>query len=152
MSVYAVYIVSKSGSLLYQVDSASPDSPLSPQTSNDYLVIAGNLHGIHTIASKLTPSGASRTQPTTAATSNINTESNKTGLRVVYTDDFAIHLHQTVTGLKIIIISQSNVDDSIIGNIQIKIWNDYCDYVMKNPFYNIGMPIRVGLDLNKLLV
>ncbi|TID30741.1 hypothetical protein CANINC_000657 [Pichia inconspicua] len=58
METYAVYIISKSGSLLYERTVDDPGSPLAPQTSNDQLVIAGNLHGIYAIASELTPRGA----------------------------------------------------------------------------------------------
>ncbi|KAG0668576.1 hypothetical protein C6P40_005082, partial [Pichia californica] len=58
MAIYSLYIISKSGSLLYQRDFKTPNSPIKKQNSNDYLIIASNLHGIHTIAAKLTPSAA----------------------------------------------------------------------------------------------
>lgn len=206
MPIYSLYIISKSGSLLYQRDFKAANSPITKQNSNDYLIIASNLHGIHTIAAKLTPaatkpSNLSHTgnfslnnsnnnanltsiNPNTREAINaeldrenrssfasmndddnrsdmiydgrknvgggINIHSNKTGLRCVKTEKFNMFVHQTVTGVKIIILTSTDVNEYQIANFQITIHKLYSDYVMKNPFYSLDMPIRIKLFDDKI--
>lgn len=204
MAIYSLYLISKSGSLLYQRDFKTANSPITKQKSNDYLIIASNLHGIHTIASKLTPAASkgslagnqaasspmatsslsahpgrdskdisqfdwseNRSSTTSipiedeglgfgggsSSTSNskkntgggINVHCNKTGLRCVNTEKFNMFVHQTVSGLKIIILTSTDLSEYQISNFQITIHKLYADYVMKNPFYSLDMPIRIKL-------
>lgn len=215
MPIYSLYIISKSGSLLYQNDFKVGNSPITKQDSNDYLIIASNLHGIHTIAAKLTPNGARpgyntnttddshnetekfgsqlpRTSTTITTTSTlttnlnssittknsskstsmslnrgnnddynnglsnfnnggINVNSNKTGLRCVQTEKFNMFVHQTVSGVKIILFTSTNLNEYNISDFQNKIYRLYSDYVMKNPFYSLEMPIRIKLFDDKII-
>ncbi|GMM34088.1 TRAPP subunit [Saccharomycopsis crataegensis] len=50
--IHSLYILNKAGGLVYQQDYSSTLNKLS---INDYLVFAGTIHGVHAIASKLTP-------------------------------------------------------------------------------------------------
>lgn len=142
MQIYSLYLISRSGSLLYQRDIDSFGSPITEQNSNDYLVIASNLHGMHAIASKFKPNLPTK-EENNFNKSGINMNSNKTGLRCIKTDTFNIFLHQTVTGLKIILITSSDTIESEISSLQNEIYRLYSDYVMKSPFYNLEMPIRI---------
>ena len=48
----SLWIINKAGGLIYNVDYSKRPSGLS---SNDYLILAGTLHGIHAITAKLSP-------------------------------------------------------------------------------------------------
>lgn len=64
----------------------------------------------------------------------------KTGLEVLETERFRLTCFQTVTGTKFLLFTDPlmpNVD-SVIA----KIYELYADYVMKNPFYQLEMPVR----------
>lgn len=189
MKVYSLYILNKAGGLIYQND-VNPE--LNKLTANDYLVLAGTLHGVHAIASNLTPSipqssgttadtsfpapGPEKTQSNATLISSgrsQNPNSNRTGLQSIETDCFNLYIFQTLTGVKFIIITSPN---TIVHNVQILavlldiedqiknynrgelvkqcqtanelfklIYVAYSDYVMKNPFYSLDMPIKCSL-------
>jgi hypothetical protein len=225
MKVYLLYILNKAGGLIYQND-VSPE--LNKLSANDYLVLAGTLHGTHAIASNLTPNiprgdarsadfgggiGASSTSASssvglgvsntpggggggalgisglgaghpalTGTASNAaliatgksqNPNTNNTGLQSLETDTFNLYIFQSLSGIKFIIITSPN---TIVHNVQssavllgledqLKNYNRgelvkqcqiakdlfkllyvaYSDYVMKNPFYSLDMPIKCSL-------
>lgn len=139
MSIYTIFLISKSGSLLYQKDFPVANSPIVPQNSNAYLVIASTLHGVHAIASKLTPKEAMGNY----RRARLPTNSNKFGLRSISTDKFNIYVNQTVTGLKIIILTSKDVAEEKTAVLENQIYGYYADYVLKNPFYRLDMPIRL---------
>lgn len=62
------------------------------------------------------------------------------GLEVMETENFRLQCFTTLTGTKFLLFTdtmQTNVDITIR-----KIYDLYSDYVMKNPFYQLEMPIR----------
>ncbi|KAG8902860.1 hypothetical protein FRB99_004022 [Tulasnella sp. 403] len=61
MAVFSLWVINKAGGLVYQKDfpAASKPDGLAVLTSNEYLVLAGTLHGIHAITSRLSPIGPS---------------------------------------------------------------------------------------------
>lgn len=75
--------------------------------------------------------------------------SRPTGIEVLESSNFRIQCFQTQTGIKFLLITettQPNIDTTMR-----KIYELYSDYVMKNPFYTVEMPIRCekfdrGLD------
>ncbi|CCH41056.1 Transport protein particle [Wickerhamomyces ciferrii] len=198
MTIYSLYIINKAGGLIYQND-VNPG--LSRLTANEYLVLAGTLHGVFAIASKLTPTALKVSTPSsisgvhnsatssitsssigggTNSSNNINSNStilsnyskgalnvvsnsNTSGLRSVDTKFFSIHIFQTLTGLKFLLVTSpnglnsndginntgSNVDlnknSEFAESVLRRIYSIYSDYVMKNPFYSMDMPIRVDL-------
>ena len=92
---------------------------------------------------------------------------NKSGLRQLSTDQFTLFIYQTMTGLKFVTVSSSvvqtssstpiqptsppNIEKSSNLQIQIadnflrKVYCIYSDYVMKDPFYSLEMPIKSEL-------
>ncbi|KAG6330851.1 hypothetical protein ID866_8238 [Astraeus odoratus] len=56
MVVFGLWVINKAGGLVYQRNFADG---LAQLTSNEYLVLAGTLHGIHAITSRLSPCGPS---------------------------------------------------------------------------------------------
>lgn len=147
MPIYSFYLISKSGSLLYQKDFHSQNSPISKQNSNDYLVIASTLHGVHAIASKLTPEEAMGNYEK----SRLPTNSNRFGLQCITTAKFKIFIHQTTTGLKLILFTSNDVSLIQATQLQGQLYKSYTDYVLKNPFYRLDMPIRFRLFDDKVL-
>lgn len=115
---------------------------LAQLTSNEYLVLAGTLHGIHAITSRLSPTGSS------------------TGAQVIEGESFKMTILLTVTGAEHICFLSSIGDDvdhegtkfvlltsmaepSAETMLQ-KVYETYSDAVMKNPFHTPEMPIRTG--------
>lgn len=164
MKIYSVYILNRAGGLIYQSD-LNPG--LSKQSANDYLVLAGTLHGVHAIATRLRPEGAQGAQEdsTTINSSIIATgkahlpDSNRLGLQSIETDLFSLYVFQTLTGIKFFIVTSpaktveqnatSDYQDNSLkkqldaaSDIFKKIYLYYCDYVMKDPFYSLDMPIK----------
>ncbi|PRT52846.1 Transport protein particle subunit trs23 [Wickerhamiella sorbophila] len=119
MGVKSIYILNKAGGLIFQRDFG--DS-LSKLDSNDYLVIAGTLHSVHAITTRISPVAGS------------------SGLTVMETPSFSLHIFQSQTGIKFMILTDRQQYG--IDSIASRIHHLYSDYVMKNPFYTLEMPIR----------
>lgn len=80
------------------------------------------LHRIYAISVKLSP------------------EKRSSGIQCLEANNFKIYCFQTLTGVKFIAITdtkQQKVEDLLA-----KIYELYSDYVLKNPFYSVDMPIR----------
>ncbi|PYH48009.1 trafficking protein particle complex subunit 4, partial [Aspergillus saccharolyticus JOP 1030-1] len=63
-----------------------------------------------------------------------------TGLETLETDKFRLTCFQTLTGTKFLLFT-----DLQMGNVEVvmnKIYEFYADFVMKNPFYQLEMPVR----------
>jgi len=64
------------------------------------------------------------------------------------TENFRLQCFNTLTGTKFLLFTdtaQANVDNTIR-----RIYDMYTDYVMKNPFYQLEMPVRCDLFDRKL--
>lgn len=171
MEVYSLLILNKAGGLIYQKDL---NPKLSKLSANDYLVLAGTLHGAHAIATRLKPDGSksSHDDPHTvnsnilvsgkAHTPNVN----KLGLANIDTDLFSLYVFQTLTGVKFIIItspvgavtvtqagspSALQKQLEVASNIYKQCYMYYCDYVMKDPFYSLDMPIKSSMFESKVV-
>lgn len=118
-------IINKAGGLIYNRDF---NNSLQKISVNDLLVLAGTFHGVHAITKSLTPSP-------------LGVPSNqRTGIEVLESAHFRLNCFQTFTGTKFLLFTepqQPNVD-----TIMRKVYELYADYVMKNPFYQLEMPIR----------
>lgn len=164
--IFSIYILNKAGGLIYQND-LNPG--LLRLTANDYLVLAGTLHGVHAIATRLHPDGVDRTpnEPSAINTAILATgkaktpNSNRLGLQNIDTDQFSLYVFQALTGVKFIIVTSpaKTSEATLAGNAKSdaekqldtisevfkQIYLFYCDYVMKNPFYSLDMPIKSAL-------
>lgn len=70
------------------------------------------------------------------------------GLEVLETENFRMQCFNTLTGTKFLLFTdtaQANVDATMR-----RIYDLYSDYVMKNPFYQLEMPIRCDMFDRKL--
>ena len=62
------------------------------------------------------------------------------GLEVMETENFRLQCFNTMTGTKFLLFTdtmQANVDAVVR-----RVYDLYADYVMKNPFYQLEMPVR----------
>jgi len=136
MLVYSLYIISKSGGVIFY-QGFSKESP--KLTMNDTLRLGSTFHGFYTIASKLSPT----TSPSGGSSS---------GLQVLQAESFKLQCFQTPTGVKFVLIVEPSAPslDSLLKTI----YELYTDYVLKNPFYELEQPIRCqqfDVQLEKLL-
>ncbi|KAK0196796.1 transport protein particle complex subunit [Armillaria mellea] len=125
MAIFGLWVINKAGGLVYQRNFADG---LAQLTSNEYLVLAGTLHGIHAITSRLSPMGSS------------------SGAQVIEGESFKMTILLTATGTKFVLLT-SLAELSAETTLQ-KVHEAYADAVMKNPFHTPEMPIRSeGFDL-----
>ncbi|TPX34545.1 hypothetical protein SmJEL517_g02837 [Synchytrium microbalum] len=123
----SLYIINKAGGLIYQKDYG--EGRLAKLTSNEYLVLA-----VHAIASKISP------QP------------NSSGIELLEGDTFKATCFQTLTGTKFLLFTDPGQPNCEL--ILRRMYELYSDFVMKNPFYNPEMPIRIELfdtNISKLV-
>ncbi|KAF2792232.1 Sybindin-like protein [Melanomma pulvis-pyrius CBS 109.77] len=147
MVVFALFIISKAGGLIYNREFHTGMSKL---TSNDYLMLAGSFHGMHAITKQLCP--AFPTPPTAANAAGLAPSpfsSRPSGIEVLESSHFRIQCFQTLTGTKFLLFTEPQQPN--IDTMMRKIYELYADFVMKNPFYTVEMPIRCekfdrGLD------
>ncbi|KAH8107943.1 Sybindin-like protein [Cristinia sonorae] len=139
MAIHGLWVINKAGGLVYQrnfggssrfaVTCNSPlltTSPISEGlpglTSNEYLVLAGTLHGIHAITSRLSPAGTS------------------SGAQVIEGETFKMTIMLTATGTKFVLLT--SLAETTADVVLQKVYEVYADAVMKNPFHTPEMPIR----------
>lgn len=101
---------------------------------NERIMLLSMFHSIYAISVKLSP------------------EPKSSGIRILEASNFRLCCFQTLTGIKFIIIADTKQQkvDELLG----KIYELYSDYVLKNPFYSLDMPIRCELfssSLSKLM-
>lgn len=99
-------------------------------TTNEKIMLASMFHSLFAIGSQLSP------------------EPRSSGIEVLETDTFKLHCHQTMTGLKFIVIADPR--QAAVDALLKKLYEVYADFALKNPFYSLDMPIRCDLFDNNL--
>ena len=121
-------------------------------TSNEYLVLAGTLHGIHAITSRLSPVGSSSgVQVIEGESFKMNILLTATGLHHDHLSLLPLILYHPI-GTKFVLLT--SLAETIADTVLQKIYDIYADAVMKNPFHTPEMPIRnEGFDtrINSLI-
>ena len=112
---------------------------------NDYLRLLSTFHSLHAIAARgvhITPlvAGASSSPTPPADPSFPNLSSLTRGITCVETKDFRLHCYPTYTGLKFVL--SAGVGVSGVERLLWSVYALYCDFVLKNAFYELEMPIR----------
>ncbi|KAJ2662650.1 hypothetical protein IWW48_001708 [Coemansia sp. RSA 1200] len=131
--IHSVFIINRSGGLIYNKNYNTHIAQLS---SNEALIFAGTFHGIHALASRIAP---------TAKT----TGTKDTGIQTIDTKNFRLHCFQTPTGIKF--IAATDLLHTRLTETLTRIYELYCDYALKSPFYNLEMPVRSDMFDAKLL-
>ncbi|XP_068159716.1 trafficking protein particle complex subunit 4 [Drosophila tropicalis] len=99
-------------------------------TTNEKIFLASMFYPLFAIASQLSP------------------EPKSSGIELLEADTFTLHCFQTLTGVKFIVISETGLNGMDL--LLRKVYELYSDYVLKNPFYSLEMPIRCELFDTKL--
>ncbi|KAF2860136.1 Sybindin-like protein [Piedraia hortae CBS 480.64] len=136
MTVFSLLIINKAGGLIYQ-RTFSPG--LQNLNSNDYLVLAGTFHGIHAISRTINP--VPEPPLPNPVPPGVRRRPLTTGIESLSSSHFRLTCFQTATGVKFLLFTspeQANTETIIHRCYEI-----YGDYVVKNPFYSLEMPIRV---------
>ncbi|KAK6071068.1 sybindin-like family protein [Seiridium cupressi] len=139
--VLALIIINKAGGLIYNRTFAEG---LNQLNTNDYLVLAGTFHGVHAITTRLNPLKAH--QPPTAPGTRPEPPN---GLEVLETENFRMQCFNTQTGIKFLLFTDTLQTGVTEGTVR-KVYELYADYVMKNPFYQLEMPVRCEMFDRKL--
>lgn len=131
-AIYSVVIVNKYGQMMFSQDLCRSSS----LSSNDYLRMASTFHGLHAISAEVAPVPSS-------------------GIVEIETDAFRLRCLQTPTGLKFYVVAHPHqVDSKGLETLLGEIYGLFCDFVLKNPFYEPDQPVRAAkfeVALDKLI-
>ncbi|EFJ12686.1 hypothetical protein SELMODRAFT_234967 [Selaginella moellendorffii] len=120
-SIYNLFIINKSGGLIYYKDYGST----AKLDTNDSLRLASLWHSMHAISKQLSPTPGC------------------TGIELLQATAFDLHCFQSLTETKFFVVAESGAIG--IEALLKTIYELYTDYVLKNPFYEVEMPIRCEL-------
>ena len=157
-------VISKAGSLIYhRTFPTQPNTLTSPTsenappttgtlglpgtttlTTNDYLVLAGTFHGVHAITKSLTPKIplAPNANPARASDWSLpEPGALATGIESLESSFFRLTVQQTLTGTKFLLFTDPSMPNTDL--IMRGIYERYSDFVCKNPFWQMEMPIRI---------
>ena len=115
---------------------------LAQLTSNEYLVLAGTLHGIHAITSRLSPTATSSgAQVIEAETFKMTILLTATGACSSCSVDLSLTMSLSRrAGTKFVLLT--SLSEPTANTVLQKVYEAYADAVMKNPFHTPEMPIR----------
>lgn len=130
--IFSLLIINKAGGLIYNREFHTGLSKLS---SNDLLILAGTFHSVHAITRRLCPSALA---PQKATPTNFPIQ--PSGLEVLESGSFRLNCFLTHTGVKFLLITEPAQPN--IEVLTKRVYEIYVDFVMRNPFYTIEMPIR----------
>lgn len=112
-------------------------------TANEKIVLASMFHSMYAmaalqLAAKFRPDGT-------------RLRISCSGIEELETGSFRLDCFQTATGVKFLVITEPG---PVAPREQLlrKIYELYSDYVLKNPFYSLEMPIRCVFFLNYFLI
>ncbi len=118
-------------------------------SGNQYLTLASTFHGLHAIAKQLSPVTA---QSSSKQKQNKGGKTKKAvelfsvgdgGIELLEADTFRLQCYSAPTGTKFFLIFSP--DQQNVAALLKTVYELYADYVMKNPFYEVEMPIHCDL-------
>ena len=124
--------------------------PIPKLAGNDYLRLASTFHSLHAITARgIDISPLPSSSPVANAVGASGDSGQKSGITVIEAAHFRLHCLATLSGLKFLLIGGPDCKglDKVLNAIYLL----YVDFVLKNAFYELEMPIRVELFDNKLL-
>lgn len=128
-----LFIVNKSGGLIHH----RALSPKAPQIStNEWLRIGSTFHSLHAIATEASPLKLPGNKKAGA----------DDGIEEIQANGMTLKCLQTRTGIKFVITAEPKTAASIdLGKVLREIYILYTDCALKDPFYELEMPIRCEL-------
>ncbi|CDU16490.1 hypothetical protein YYC_03420 [Plasmodium yoelii 17X] len=128
--MYSLYVNNQHGTLVYQKH-FSEEIKLN---SNEEIRLASMLHGISTISEKINVNSSLNTK-------NIFKLLEKKGIETIEGNGFKIQCYDTLTGIKIFAVHKDDLNIELNKYLK-RVYELYSDIILKNPFYDIDMPIR----------
>ena len=128
-----LFIVNKSGGLIHHRALSSR----APQIStNEWLRIGSTFHSLHAIATEASP---------VKLPGNKNSGADD-GIEEIHAEGMTLKCLQTRTGIKFVITAEPNTAAVVdLGQVLREIYILYTDCALKDPFYELEMPIRCEL-------
>lgn len=126
-------IVNKNGSLIYDLQLSKKIN----LNANDNIQTASIFYSMHAISEKLTPYSLEKDKNKDLGLTN-------KGIEIIEADSIKMLSFQTLTKLKFIFVVDGITSESDCEIMYRKIYDLYGDYVSKNPFYELDMPIRIN--------
>ena len=131
MAFLHLFIVNKSGGLIHH----RALSPRAPQIgTNEWLRIGSTFHSLHAIATEASPLKLPGNKKAGA----------DDGIEEIQADGMALKCLQTRTGIKFVITAEREEIGLLEGMLR-EIYILYTDCAIKDPFYELEMPIRCEL-------
>ncbi|KAL3817680.1 hypothetical protein ACHAXA_002829 [Cyclostephanos tholiformis] len=134
MGFLHLFIVNKSGGLILH----RPLGPTAPKIStNEWLRIGSTFHSLHAIAAEATP---------VKLPGNKNSAGADDGIEQIEGRGIILKCLQTRTGIKFVLTAEPGTPgiDAVLREIYVL----YSDCALKDPFYELEMPIRCELFTN----
>jgi len=153
--IYSLYILNRAGGLIFQKDFVTNPN----MKGNDYFVISGVFHGLHAIASDLSivkkSSYENGLQSLECGTFRLEcfrrwpvrtTEISSSSTPILLTASLFVYDGPVIVGVKFFLTAAPNTPGGgdQLQDVLRQIYVLYTDYVMKDPFYEMDMPIRVN--------
>lgn len=133
-TIFSLWIVGRNGGLLYSKDIYDNGDRHPVIDFNDKLRLASSWFGMCGISSQLSPQAGSQLG----------------GTHVLRADTFDLHSYQTLTGTTFMMVTSRNHKDAM-RMLKDTVYRLYCDYVLKNPFYEADQVIKSSLFDSKIL-
>lgn len=126
-----LFIVNKSGGLIHH----RPLGPKAPRIgTNEWLRIGSTFHSLHAIAAEASP---------LKLPGNKNAIGADDGIEQLQAGGMVLRCFQTRTGVKFVITAEPGTPD--LDEVLKEIYVLYTDCALKDPFYELEMPIRCEL-------
>ena len=120
-ALLSLYIINKAGGLIFHRDFSPAAAKLDV---NDHLRLASTFNGLALIMRQLSPARGSG------------------GMESLEADGFVLHSFDTPTGLKFFVAAEPDARAPLLDSFLRDVYSLYADFVLKNPFYEMDMPIQ----------
>lgn len=127
-TIYSLWIVGRNGGLLYSKDIQDTGNQHPLIDFNDKLRLASSWFGMCGISSQLSPQPGHQSG----------------GVHVLQADTFDLFSYQTLTGTTFMMVTSPHHADAL-HLLKETVYGLYCDYVLKNPFYEADQVIKSSL-------
>jgi len=127
--IYAIWIVNKSGGLIFQktfAEDVNGNGARATLDTNAQLRLASVWHSLHAISRKVAPLREC------------------SGIESLECDTFDLFCFETLTGTKFFVTCQKGGCAATHAALA-RTYQAFCDYALKNPFYEVEMPVRCEL-------
>jgi hypothetical protein len=125
-SLEYLFVVNPAGGLIYSLPWSAP-----PLSENDSIRLASTFHSLYAISQQLSPTGTGR------------------GIVELETSSFSLRCFQTFTGIKFFCTCVPGTPE--VAQYLKQVYELFTDWVLKDPFYELDMPVRVEKFEHRLL-